>query len=401
VQVKIRVVAEECTACGECVEACPIAAIKLEGDVAEILDTCNFCGLCVTACPVEAIELTRPAEEQEEARPDDTSGVWVFAEQRRGRLSGVAGELLGKGRELADEIGTDLTAVVFGTNLEGLCRELVSLGADKVLAAEDPRLDRFHDDAFTGVFTELAREHRPSIILCGATVQGRSFFPRVAARLGTGLTADCTELAIEEGTGNLLQTRPAYGGNIMATIACPKHRPQMSTVRPRVFKSAEPSPAREGEIVVRSDWGDTAHTRTTVVEILEEAVQAVNIAEAEVIVAGGRGMGSADNFIHLRELAEALGGTVGASRAAVDSGWVPYAHQVGQTGKTVCPKVYVACGISGQVQHLVGMQSSDVIIAINKDPEAPIFKVATVGVVGDALEIVPLLTKALAAKRGG
>ena len=397
---KIRILTEECTACGECVEVCPIAAVELRDDVAVILEHCNFCGLCVSACPVEAVELTR----EEEAGPSDRDsyrGVWVFAEQRRGSLAGVAAELLGKGRELAEARGSELTAVVFGRDLEGLAGELVALGADRVLAADHPVLELFHDDAYAGVLTSLAREHRPEIILCGATVQGRSFFPRVAARLGTGLTADCTELAIEEKSGDLLQTRPAYGGNIMATIACPRHRPQMSTVRPRVFKAAVPDPARQGEIVIRSDWGEEVHTRTRVVEVLEEAVQTVNIAEAEVIVSGGRGMGSAENFGLLEDLARALGGTVGASRAAVDSGWVPYARQVGQTGKTVCPKIYVACGISGQVQHLVGMQSSDVIIAINRDPEAPIFKLATVGVVGDALEIVPLLTKALTSRSGG
>ena len=273
--------------------------------------------------------------------------------------------------------------------------ELVSLGADKVIAADHAALELFHDDAYAGVLTSLAAEHRPEIILCGATVQGRSFFPRVAARLGTGLTADCTELDIEEGTGNLLQTRPAYGGNIMATIACPNHRPQMSTVRPKVFKPAVPDQARQGEITLLTEWGEEVQSRTRVVEVMRETVQSVNIAEADVIVSGGRGMGSAENFGLLDGLARALGGAVGASRAAVDSGWLPYAHQVGQTGKTVCPKIYVACGISGQVQHLVGMQSSDMIIAINKDREAPIFKVATVGVVGDALEIIPLLTRAL------
>jgi electron transfer flavoprotein alpha subunit len=393
--VKIKVLADQCTACGECVEVCPIAAVTIRDDVAVILENCNFCGLCVSACPDEAIELSREGEEASGVDIGSYRGVWVFAEQKRGRLSGVAAELLGKGRELADSRGAELTAVVFGHGTEAVSRELVSLGADRVFAADHPVLELFHDDAYAGVLTDLVREHRPEILLCGATVQGRSFFPRVAARLGTGLTADCTELQIEEETGNLLQTRPAYGGNIMATIACPKHRPQMATVRPKVFKPSVPDPAREGEIVVRSDWGEAVSSRTRVVEILEEALQTVNIAEADVIVSGGRGMGAAENFALLEDLAKVLGGAVGASRAAVDSDWVPYARQVGQTGKTVCPKVYVACGISGQVQHLVGMQSSDIIIAINKDPEAPIFKVATIGVVGDALEIVPLLTKAL------
>jgi len=397
--VKIRVLAEECTACGECVEACPIAAITLKDDVAVILENCNFCGLCVSACPVDAIEMARGDIDAGTPPAEPSSGVWVFAEQKKGLLSGVAGELLGKGRQLADARGAPLTAVLFGRDVEAMARELVSLGADRVLAGEHPTLELFHDDAFTGVLTELAREHRPEILLCGATVQGRSFFPRVAARLGTGLTADCTELEIEEGTGNLLQTRPAYGGNIMATITCPRHRPQMCTVRPKVFKASLPDPGHQGEIVIRRDWGEAAHSRTRVVEVLEEALQTVNIAEADVIVSGGRGMGSADNFTLLEDLAKALGGAVGASRAAVDSDWVPYARQVGQTGKTVCPKVYIACGISGQVQHLVGMQSSDIIIAINKDPEAPIFKVATVGVVADALEIIPLLIRALTSQK--
>lgn len=392
---KIRVISEECTACGECVEVCPIAAVKMEDDLAVILDNCNFCGLCVTACPAEAIEMAR----EEATGPSDKEsyrGVWIFAEQREGRLAGVAAELLGEGRILADARGMELTAILFGRNLEGMAGELVGLGADKVIAADHATLELFHDDAYAGVLTSLAVKHRPEIILCGATVQGRSFFPRVAARLGTGLTADCTELGIEESTGNLLQTRPAYGGNIMATIACPNHRPQMSTVRPKVFKAAVADPARQGEITLLTEWGEEVQSRTRVVEVMRETVQTVNIAEADIIVSGGRGMGSAENFSLLEGLARALGGAVGASRAAVDSGWLPYAHQVGQTGKTVCPKIYVACGISGQVQHLVGMQSSDMIIAINKDREAPIFKVATVGVVGDALEIIPLLTRALA-----
>jgi electron transfer flavoprotein alpha subunit len=284
---KIRVISDECTACGDCVEACPIAAVTVSDDVAVILENCNFCGLCVSACPTEAIEMTRE-EAVAGGEKDSCRGVWVFAEQRRGKLAGVAGELLGKGRELADQRGTELTAVLFGRDLGKMAAELVSLGADRVLAADHPNLELFHDDAFAGVLTSLVREHRPEIILCGATVQGRSFFPRVAARLGTGLTADCTELEIEEGTGNLLQTRPAYGGNIMATIACPNHRPQMSTVRPKVFKVPDPDPGRRGEIVIRSDWGEEAHSRTRVVELLEEVVQTVNIAEADVVVGGCR-----------------------------------------------------------------------------------------------------------------
>jgi len=264
-----------------------------------------------------------------------------------------------------------------------------------VLGAEHPALEQFNDDAFVDAFAALAGEQRPEILLCGGTVLGRSFFPRVAARLGTGLTADCTALEIDPESGILLQTRPAYGGNLLATIACPDRRPQMATVRPKVFPAGTAQAARAGEVVIRRDWEGVIRSRTKVLEVLEEVVQTVNIADADVIVAGGRGMGSAENFRLLEELARALGGAVAASRAPVDAGWVPYARQVGQTGKTVCPKLYIACGISGQVQHLVGMQSADVIVAINKDPEAPIFSVATYGIVGDALEIVPLLIREL------
>ncbi|HEY5997741.1 MAG TPA: electron transfer flavoprotein subunit alpha/FixB family protein, partial [bacterium] len=279
-------------------------------------------------------------------------------------------------------------------------RELVALGADRVLGAEHPSLEQFHDDAYVEACLALMGAERPEIMLCGGTVLGRAFFPRVAARLGTGLTADCTSLEIDAGSGVLLQTRPAYGGNLFATIACPEHRPQMATVRPKVFPAGVADPARTGEIVIRRDWAEALHTRTRVLEILEEAVQTISIADADVVVAGGRGMGSAENFALLEELARLLGGAVAASRAPVDAGWVPYARQVGQTGKTVCPKLYIACGISGQVQHLVGMQSADVIVAINKDPQAPIFSVATYGIVGDALEVVPLLIRALGGRGG-
>lgn len=389
----VRVVPEQCTGCGECVGSCPVAAIEMRGDAAFITDACTACGICVTVCPVEAIRMEHVAPAARPAEP--SSGVWVFAELHRGRLVGVARELMAKGRLLADRKGTRLTALVFGAAVGEPARELVALGADRVLGAEHPALELFHDDAYVEAALALVEGQRPEIMLCGGTVLGRAFFPRLAARLGTGLTADCTSLEIDEESGILLQTRPAYGGNLLATIACPDRRPQMATVRPKVFPAGAPDPARAGEIVIRRDWDGVIRTRTKVLEVLEEVIQTVNIAEADVIVAGGRGMGAAENFALLEQLAAALGGAVAASRAPVDAGWVPYARQVGQTGKTVCPKLYIACGISGQVQHLVGMQSADVIVAINKDPQAPIFSVATYGIVGDALEIVPLLIKAL------
>jgi electron transfer flavoprotein alpha subunit len=312
----------------------------------------------------------------------------------------VARELVAKGRLLADARGARLTALVCGADVEAAAGELVALGADRVLGAAHPVLEHFHDDAFVEAAVALMGEERPEIMLCGGTVLGRAFFPRLAARLGTGLTADCTSLEIDGESGILLQTRPAYGGNLLATIACPDRRPQMATVRPKVFPAGATDPARRGEIVVRREWGEPLRSRTKVLEILEEVIQSVSIADADVIVAGGRGMGAAENFALLEELARTLGGAVAASRAPVDAGWVPYARQVGQTGKTVCPKLYIACGISGQVQHLVGMQSADVIVAINKDPQAPIFSVATYGIVGDALEVVPLLIKALGGRGG-
>jgi electron transfer flavoprotein alpha subunit len=389
----VRVKTEACTGCGDCLGACPVAAIEMRGAAAFITEACTACGICVTICPAEAIEMEQVRPSAPPCGP--CSGVWVFAELRHGKLTGVSRELMAKGRELADRRGTELTALVFGADVGGPARELVALGADRVLGAEHPSLELFHDDAYTEAFAALAGERRPEIMLCGGTVLGRAFFPRVAARLGTGLTADCTALEIDAESGILLQTRPAYGGNLLATIACPDRRPQMATVRPKVFPAGAADPARTGEILIRRDWEGTLRTRTKVLEVLEEVIQTVNIADADVIVAGGRGMGAAENFRLLEDLAKALGGAVAASRAPVDAGWVPYARQVGQTGKTVCPKLYIACGISGQVQHLVGMQSADVIVAINKDPEAPIFSVATYGIVGDALEIVPLLLKAL------
>jgi electron transfer flavoprotein alpha subunit len=392
----VRVDPAACTGCEECLCCCPVGAIEMRDAKASITDACTVCGVCVGVCPAGAIAMAAaaPAGAASPAGPP-ASGVWVFAELRHGRLAGVARELIAKGRALADRKGAALTALVFGADVAGPARELVSLGADRVLGAEHPALAQFHDDAYVEAFLALAAGERPEIMLCGGTVLGRSCFPRVAARLDTGLTADCTELEIDPASGILLQTRPAYGGNLLATIACPDRRPQMATVRPKVFPAGAADPARTGEILIRRDWDGVLAPRTRVLEVLEEAVQSVNIAEADVVVAGGRGMGSAENFALLEQLAKALGGAVAASRAPVDAGWVPYARQVGQTGKTVCPKLYVACGISGQVQHLVGMQSADVIVAINKDPEAPIFQVATYGIVGDALEIVPLLIKAL------
>ena len=271
------------------------------------------------------------------------------------------------------------------------------MGADKVYHSGNAVFEKFNDEPYSRLLVNLIKEHKPAIVLAGATPIGRSFIPRVAASLRTGLTADCTSLGIDKDTGNLLQIRPAFGGNIMATILCPNHRPQIATVRPRVMKKGEYNPEKKGGII--SVKAEDLICRTKVIETIKETLGCkVNLQEADIIIAGGRGLGDAKGFNLLFELAEILGGTVGASRAAVDEGWIQYRHQVGQTGKTVCPKIYIACGISGAVQHLVGMQSSDIIIAINKNPEAPIFNVATYGIVGDLFEVLPLLDKKLRIK---
>lgn len=388
---------DKCTGCESCLAVCPYDAIEMREGKAVINEYCQICMACLPVCPEGAIVEIKEAP-SEAADLGAYRGVWVFAEQREGAAASVAFELLGAGRRLADELGSDLSAVLFGST-EQEAEELVRWGADTVFLCKDPAFERFNDEPYAGLLSSLINTHKPEIVLAGATPIGRSFVPRVAARLRTGLTADCTSLAIDKETGNLLQVRPAFGGNIMATILCPNHRPQIATVRPRVMKRNEYRDDRTGRII-NVEAGGLA-SRTKVTETVKEVSEvAVNLQEADVIVSGGRGLGNKKGFELLSELAELLEGALGASRAAVDEGWIPYSHQVGQTGKTVCPRLYLACGISGAVQHLVGMQSSDIIVAINKNPEAPIFSVATYGVVGDVYEIVPLLIKKIKEAKG-
>jgi len=387
----IRVVEENCTGCAVCVRACPFGAIEMQNNKAVILDNCTLCGSCADTCKFNAIEFQN---EQGSGMDDILSyrDVWVFAEQKDGVLDSAAFELLGAGRELANKLGQELAAVLMGNKVRPLAQQLIAYGADKVYWVDDVALSHFNDELYADNLSYLTKRYKPNILLLAATVYGRSLAPRVAARLGTGLTADCTALEIDDDTKNLVETRPAFGGNLMATITCPNHRPQMATVRPRVMKPLEPDFERTGRIL-RQQVQVKEDLKTRVLEVIEEAGETVNLLEADIIVSGGRGLGNPENFALIEELAKTLGGAVGASRAAVDAGWIPYSHQVGQTGKTVGPKVYFACGISGAVQHLAGMSSSDIIVAINKDPDAPIFKVATYGIVGDALEILPLITK--------
>ena len=389
---------DKCNGCETCLSSCPFDAIEIKEGKASINEYCQACMACLSACPEGAIIEIKEEGAPISYQPSDYKGIWVFAEQREGSIASVSLELLGAGRKLADELKTELSAVLFGA-AEKDANELIKWGADKVYHSGNAVFEKFNDEPYSRLLVNLIKEHKPSIVLAGATPIGRSFIPRVAANLRTGLTADCTSLGIDKDTGNLLQVRPAFGGNIMATILCPNHRPQIATVRPRVMKKSEYNPEKRGEIV--SVDAENLTSRTKVIETIKETLGCkVNLQEADIIVAGGRGLSDAKGFNLLFELAEILGGTVGASRAAVDEGWIPYSHQVGQTGKTVCPKIYIACGISGAVQHLVGMQSSDIIIAINKNPEAPIFNVATYGIVGDLFEIVPLLTKKIKEIKG-
>jgi electron transfer flavoprotein alpha subunit/NAD-dependent dihydropyrimidine dehydrogenase PreA subunit len=389
--VGIQVNIEKCTGCKKCVLACPFGAMELVEKKAVInYDECTVCGACANACEDDAIVIERGAGKGTE-NIEEYKGVMVFAEQHAGEMKSCSFELLGEGRKLADKLGQELTAVLPGSQVEHLAKDLFAHGADKVYLVDNENLASYTTDPYATAVAAVVAKFKPAIVLYGATTTGRDLAPRIAARIQTGLTADCTGLDIDPETGLLLQTRPAFGGNIMATIKCPRHRPQMSTVRPKVMKKPEPDYSRQGELIKVPIEINSKSIKAKILEVIKEAKTTGDIEEADIIVAGGWGMGDAANFKILEDLANALGGAVGASRAAVDAGWMSHSCQVGQTGKTVCPKVYIACGISGAVQHLVGMQTSDLIIAINKDPDAPIFNVANYGIIGDVFQIIPKL----------
>jgi electron transfer flavoprotein alpha subunit len=385
-------VTNECVGCGACASACPFGAIEMKEGKAVIGDGCTQCGACIDTCPVKAI---MREEEAKEVAMDKSEykDVWVFIEVADGKPKNVGLELLGEGRKLADAMGQKLAGVVIGDKVEAITKEIFAAGADLTYLVEAPELANYNTDGYAATLVDLIRTYKPSVLLLGATNNGRDLGPRVACRIGTGLTADCTGLGIDEATGLVAWTRPAFGGNIMATILCPEHRPQMGTVRPSVFKRPVPDYGKTGEIIRVKSVVKAEDIRTKLVDIIHVCTASCNLEEAEIIVSGGRGLCKPENFALVEALADVLGGAVGASRAAVDAGWKPALHQVGQTGKTVGPKIYFACGISGAIQHLAGMSSSDIVIAINKDPDAPIFKMADYGIVGDVCEVLPILTE--------
>lgn len=389
----VRIIADKCKGCGKCLKNCPFDAITMQGKIADIGPACTNCGTCLENCPFGAIE-----------KIDDSNkgvditlyhNVWVFAEQRDGELMGVAVELMGEGKKLADQIGCKLCAILCGDKVDNLVDELYEYGADIVYYANDPALKSYNTDAYTKVIYEAIVKHKPEVVLLGATHIGRDLGPCLAVHCGTGLTADCTKLDIDPEDKKLMQTRPAFGGNLMATILCPRHRPQMSTVRPGVMAKPERQAGRKGELVeieVKFADGDI---RMQVLEVVKGLEEIVSLTDAKVIVSGGNGLGNAEGFDLIKKLADRLGGVVGASRAAVDNGWIDHSHQVGQTGTTVKPELYIACGISGAIQHLAGMQTSKIIVAINKDENAPIFEVADYGIVGDLYKVIPTLLEVL------
>lgn len=388
----IEILHDKCVGCGICVQACAYDAICLVKNFAVIdFNKCTLCGACVDACKFDAI-LLRKTEREAEQDLTQFKGILVVGEFRNGDIHHVTYELVSKARILADALETDVKCLIMGSKIpEDEINRIFHAGADKVIKIDQPALEFFNDEIMTRLVTDIITEYKPEIVLTGATAEGRALIPQVAIKLKTGLTADCTELDIDSEKKLLLQTRPAFGGNIMATIICPDNRPQISTVRPKVMK-VNLDETRTGEVIDKSDMKYKSKFME-VLEFIKEETGTMNIADADIIVSGGRGLGKPENFELLEKLAKLLNAAVGASRAAVDAGWIPYSHQVGQTGQTVAPKLYIACGISGAIQHQVGMRSSDHIIAINRDADAPIFEIADLGIVGDLFEVVPELIK--------
>jgi len=413
---KARVITGKCVACGaRCQSACPVDGVEMseEGEPLIAAEKCIGCVKCVKACPAGALEMfytqqeleiiasfskdggDDPDEEELERRRKVSaySGVWVFIEQNSGEPARVSWELTGVGRELADSLGVELSAVIIGHQVAQLANDAFSYGADSAYLISQEVFGQYRTEPYLEAMCYLIDKYRPEVVLMGATGMGRDLAGAVATRVKTGLTADCTGLGIDD-KRNLMQTRPAFGGNIMATIMCDRFRPQMATVRPHVMPMPQRRAGATGKVIEENFSICESSIFTRVLQVITDkgGKDRVDVAGAEFIVSGGRGLMAKENFSMLEELADLLGGVVGGSRSAIDAGWLPQDRQVGQTGKTVRPKIYIACGISGAIQHLVGMQDSDVIIAINRDAEAPIFEVATFGIVGDLFQVVPALS---------
>jgi electron transfer flavoprotein alpha subunit len=388
----LNIDSEKCNACGLCAKSCAFDAIAVEGELALVNEQCTLCGACVNVCPQDAMAIERRQASAEELAQYQGVFIWAEYEHRDDHYAPkkVAYEILAQGRKLADKLGEPLTVVVLGNDSLKELEDLCYYGADRVLCCRHNLLERYTSDGFTNVISAVIASQKPSIFLYGATPNGRDLAPRVAARMRLGLTADCTELGIDDHR-QLIQTRPAFGGNIMATIISPYTRPQTATVRPNVFSAAEPDRARPVNIEQVPVSLSKANLRTRLIEEIILETSEERIEEANIIVSAGRGCQDPVNLDTVRELARKLGGVLAGSRAIVESGWIPHSLQVGQSGTTVGPDLYIAVGISGAVQHVVGMSSSKKIIAINKDPDAPIFKIADLGIVGDALVILPKL----------
>lgn len=389
-------ISDNCIGCSKCVKACPFGALYMEGKMAMVNDKCTLCGACVTECPVNAITLTKKVTDVKDL--SGYKGVWVFTEvtplKKGQEIRGVTFELLSAAKKLAADLGEEVSAVLIGHDVKGMADTLASYGAATVYVVDSKDAQDYNTDVYSHIMTTLIKKHKPSVVLYPSTYVGRDLAPRIAGELYVGLTADCTGLSIKE--GNLLQSRPAFGGNIMADILAPTSRPQMATVRPNVMKKDEPVKGAKAKVVAETVKLNPKHNRVKLVERKFTAVEGVEkIDEAQIIVSGGRGMKDKSGFKELSVLADCLGGAVGASRAAVDMGLLHKTHQVGQSGTTVSPKVYIACGISGAVQHIVGMSGSDRVIAINKDDKASIFNNANYGLVGDAKQIVAKVNEKL------
>ena len=389
----IEIAEKLCTLCQVCVKKCPFDALSMQDGKIVVNEKCTACGICVRSCPEKAMSLRNLPKKAIAKDLKDYKGVWVFIEHSDCKIASVSFELLGEGRKLADKLGVELSAVLLGDATERMAAESASYGADTVLVMNDPLLKNYRTQPYLAGIVQLVQKYKPEIFLFGATTMGRDLAGAVATKLRTGLTADCTALDIEEQTKFLKQTRPAFGGNIMATILTKNHRPQMATVRPRVMKAPLKDAGKKAAIINETIVVSAELLPTMIVDFILQAEQNAPLEDAQIIVSGGKGMGSAKNFDMLHAFASAIGGTVAGSRKASEAGWISAAMQVGQTGHTVRPRIYFACGISGAIQHVVGMQTSDIIIAINKDPHAPIFSVANYGIVGDVLNIIPQMMK--------